>query len=104
MKIPNKPQNHNRTTTEKPFIKFIERLKTLFSNVIIFSLFLSQILIFSAFPTTVQAQETRAVTVTADQPNIWTLEQAHYLLAQSFCFQIEITAVHLGEQDRKSVV
>src|SRR5687768_7082536 len=36
-------------------------------------------LIFS--PTEVMAQD-KAIVVNADQPNVWTLEQAHYLLDQ----------------------
>lgn len=53
-------------------------------------------------PATAQAQN-RAVIVTADQPNVWTLEQAHYLLAQMHRRNLDLRAKGLGELDANEI-
>lgn len=45
----------------------------------------------------------RLVTVTADQPNIWTLEQAHYLLAQMHRRNLDLKASPLGLLDANEI-
>jgi predicted nucleic acid-binding Zn-ribbon protein len=45
----------------------------------------------------------RVVTVTADQPNIWTLEQAHYLLAQMHRRNLDIKANPLRKLDANAI-
>lgn len=45
----------------------------------------------------------RTVTVTADQPNVWTLEQAHYLLAQMHRRNLDLKAKPLGELDPNEI-
>jgi len=45
----------------------------------------------------------RVVTVTADQPNIWTLEQAHYLLAQLHRRNLDLKASPLAALDANEI-
>jgi nucleoside 2-deoxyribosyltransferase len=73
------------------------RFRRLFGRLLIVILALNGFLGFIPSCTAVQAQDkadavkeneraikerNRAIIVNADQPNVWTLEQAHYLLAQ----------------------
>lgn len=58
----------------------------------------------SAQQSTSSAQTRQAiVTVTADQPNIWTLEQAHYLLAQMHRRNLDLKAKGLTELDANQI-
>jgi hypothetical protein len=41
----------------------------------------------------------RAIIVNAEQPNVWTLEQAHYLLAQMHRRNLDLKAKGLAELD-----
>ncbi|MGH9947985.1 MAG: hypothetical protein ACRD6X_12395, partial [Pyrinomonadaceae bacterium] len=43
------------------------------------------------------------VVVTADQPNVWTLEQAHYLLAQMHRRNLDLRAEKLGNLDANDI-
>lgn len=43
------------------------------------------------------AQRRRAIIINAEQPNVWTLEQAHYLLAQMHRRNLDLKASGLGE-------
>ncbi len=52
-------------------------------------------------PTRVQAQ--RPIVITADQPNVWTLEQAHYLLAQMHRRNLDLKAKGLSELDPNEI-
>jgi hypothetical protein len=52
-------------------------------------------------PTEVQAQ--RAVVINADQPNVWTLEQAHYLLAQMHRRNLDLKAKSLEDLDANEI-
>jgi hypothetical protein len=49
------------------------------------------------------AQDQSPVIITADQPNIWTLEQAHYLLAQMHRRNIDLRASPLGDLDANAI-
>ncbi len=60
---------------------------------------LSLILLQTAL--TVPAQ--RPIVITADQPNIWTLEQAHYLLAQMHRRNLDLKAKALEELDANAI-
>ena len=53
--------------------------------------------------TTVQAQEDRIIVVNADQPNVWTLEQAHYLLAQMHRRNLDLKAKSLEDLDPNEI-
>jgi hypothetical protein len=50
----------------------------------------------------VQAQR-RVIIVNADQPNVWTLEQAHYLLAQMHRRTLDLKAISLEELDPNEI-
>lgn len=45
----------------------------------------------------------RAIVVSAEQPNVWTLEQAHYLLAQMHRRNLDLKATGLGELDPNEI-
>jgi ribosomal protein S8 len=69
--------------------------------------FLVVILIFGNFIgllpnlTTVLAQQ--PIIITSDQPNIWTLEQAHYLLAQMHRRNLDLKATNLTNLDANEI-
>ena len=52
---------------------------------------------------TVQAQRRRIIVVNAEQPNLWTLEQAHYLLAQMHRRNLDLKTKSLGELDPNEI-
>jgi hypothetical protein len=45
----------------------------------------------------------RVIIVSADQPNVWTLEQAHYLLAQMHRRNLDLKAKSLEELDANEI-
>jgi hypothetical protein len=49
-----------------------------------------------------QAQD-RVIIINADQPNVWTLEQAHYLLAQMHRRNLDLKAKSLEELDPNEI-
>src|ERR1044072_3023367 len=51
----------------------------------------------------VQAQERRVIIVSAEQPNVWTLEQAHYLLAQMHRRNLDLKAKSLEDLDANEI-
>ncbi|HWN10929.1 MAG TPA: hypothetical protein VNO50_16955 [Pyrinomonadaceae bacterium] len=51
----------------------------------------------------VSAQKKRLIVVNADQPNLWTLEQAHYLLAQMHRRNLDLKAKSLEELDPNEI-
>lgn len=53
-------------------------------------------------PLTVRAQR-RVIVVNADQPNLWTLEQAHYLLAQMHRRNLDLRAKRLEDLDPNEI-
>lgn len=57
------------------------------------------------FPVATRAQngEKRAVVINADQPNVWTLEQAHYLLAQMHRRNLDLKAKSLEDLDPNEI-
>jgi hypothetical protein len=76
--------------------------------------FLLLALVFNGFaglapgPMQVQAQggqvrQDRAIVINADQPNVWTLEQAHYLLAQMHRRNLDLKATGLGALDPNEI-
>ena len=66
---------------------------------------LSLILLSSALVVPCKAQNTldRVIIVNADQPNIWTLEQAHYLLAQMHRRNLDLRAKSLEDLDPNEI-
>src|SRR5215212_3095275 len=47
--------------------------------------------------------QSRIIVVNADQPNLWTLEQAHYLLAQMHRRNLDLKAKSLEELDPNEI-
>ena len=61
---------------------------------------------FSGFPSallTAHAQRKKVIVVNAEQPNLWTLEQAHYLLAQMHRRNLDLKAKSLEELDPNEI-
>jgi hypothetical protein len=65
--------------------------------------FYGLVLFVSIFAGQLTAQNQHAVVVTADQPNVWTLEQAHYLLAQMHRRNLDLKATGLGTLDPNEI-
>ncbi|MGH9929885.1 MAG: hypothetical protein ACREA9_11770, partial [Pyrinomonadaceae bacterium] len=63
---------------------------------------LSSVLPLTGLAIPAQAQR-RAIVVSAEQPNVWTLEQAHYLLAQMHRRNLDLKATGLGELDPNEI-
>ncbi|MDQ3798655.1 MAG: hypothetical protein M3384_04335, partial [Acidobacteriota bacterium] len=47
--------------------------------------------------------QSRPIVITADQPNVWTLEQAHYLLAQIHRRNLDLRAARLEDLDANAI-
>jgi hypothetical protein len=54
-------------------------------------------------PPAANAQRNRVIVVNADQPNVWTLEQAHYLLAQMHRRNLDLRAKRLEDLDPNEI-
>lgn len=54
------------------------------------------------FPQKISAQS-RPIVITADQPNVWTLEQAHYLLAQMHRRNLDLKAQRMDKLDPNAI-
>ncbi len=68
------------------------------------SAFLSVTFLLNGLAMPAQAQTLdRVIIVNADQPNIWTLEQAHYLLAQMHRRNLDLKAKSLEELDPNEI-
>lgn len=52
---------------------------------------------------TARAQQNRIIVVNAEQPNLWTLEQAHYLLAQMHRRNLDLRAKRLEDLDPNEI-
>jgi hypothetical protein len=94
------------------------RFRRLFGRLLIVILALNGFLGFIPAYTAVQAQDkadavkendraikerNRAIIVNADQPNVWTLEQAHYLLAQMHRRNLDLKAKSLEDLDPNEI-
>lgn len=77
-------------------------LKLLVGRVVIAVIALNNFVGFSPTARVVRAQE-RAIIINADQPNVWTLEQAHYLLAQMHRRNLDLRAKNLEELDPNEI-
>lgn len=67
-----------------------------------FALVINCLISFTGSFSHVQAQR-RVIVVNADQPNLWTLEQAHYLLAQMHRRNLDLKAKSLEELDPNEI-
>src|ERR1051325_7452509 len=75
------------------------RAQILFGKLLIIALVFNCLLVGSR-PTGAQ---NRPIIITADQPNVWTLEQAHYLLAQMHRRNLDLKTKSLGELDPNEI-
>jgi hypothetical protein len=67
-------------------------------KVFIASILIASILLIG-FPRPVFAQRSRPIVITFGQPNIWSLEQAHYLLARMHRQNLDLQTAALGSLD-----
>jgi hypothetical protein len=58
---------------------------------------------FSPSLMTARAQGRRVIVIIAEQPNLWTLEQAHYLLAQMHRRNLDLKAKSLEDLDPNEI-
>lgn len=82
------------------------RARTVISKILLWVLTLNGVVCFSPAAMTARAQEDnkrRIIIVNADQPNLWTLEQAHYLLAQMHRRNLDLRAKKLDELDANEI-
>jgi hypothetical protein len=77
-------------------------VRTLLSKVLITALIVNGLICLSPIQLTVHAQN-RTVVVNAEQPNVWTLEQAHYLLAQMHRRNLDLRAKSLTDLDPNEI-
>lgn len=87
--------------TKQDFMTTLSMTKLTTINLILLSFMLGNMLI--TFPNVSPIHAQRVVTVTADQPNIWTLEQAHYLLAQMHRRNLDLKAKRLDPLDANEI-
>ncbi|HEX8565199.1 MAG TPA: hypothetical protein VF648_05980 [Pyrinomonadaceae bacterium] len=80
----------------------IKNLQVLTGKFLVLALFINSCLGFIAAPLNVAAQ-TKPIIITADQPNLWTLEQAHYLLAQMHRRNLDLKAKGLSALDPNDI-
>lgn len=80
----------------------IKNLQTLTGRFLVLALIVNSCLGFIVTPLNVAAQ-TKPIIITADQPNLWTLEQAHYLLAQMHRRNLDLKAKGLSALDPNDI-
>lgn len=78
------------------------QVRKVLSRALIFALIFN--CLAGLFPAPARAQvQDRVIIVNADQPNVWTLEQAHYLLAQMHRRNLDLKATGLGSLDPNEI-
>lgn len=60
-------------------------------------------MLLTMLPVEAAAQQNRIIVVNAEQPNLWTLEQAHYLLAQMHRRNLDLRAKRLEDLDPNEI-
>lgn len=80
----------------------IKNLRTFSGKFLVLTIFINSCLGFLITPANVTAQ-TKPIIITADQPNLWTLEQAHYLLAQMHRRNLDLKAKGVGALDANEI-
>jgi hypothetical protein len=78
------------------------KMKRVIGDFVLFTFVLNLVVGFGATVSPVHAQR-RAIVINAEQPNIWTLEQAHYLLAQMHRRNLDLKAEGLGKLDPNEI-
>ena len=79
------------------------KVRVMLSRLSIFVLVLNVFLGLIPSLTPLQAQDKRVVVINADQPNVWTLEQAHYLLGQMHRRNLDLRAKKLQDLDPNEI-
>ncbi len=78
-------------------------LRIYVSKILLLSFATNTLLCFN-FGTSLNVRaQSRPIVITADQPNVWTLEQAHYLLAQMHRRNLDLKAASLKELDPNAI-
>jgi len=78
------------------------RIQALVGQVLLYTLILNSFMGLTGGLSPVSAQR-RIIVVNADQPNLWTLEQAHYLLAQMHRRNLDLKAKTLEDLDPNEI-
>ena len=78
------------------------RIQSLIGQFLLYPLILNSLIGLTGGMTPVRAQK-RVIVVNADQPNVWTLEQAHYLLAQMHRRNLDLRAKKLEDLDPNAI-
>jgi hypothetical protein len=78
------------------------RIQKLLGQFLLHSLILNSLIGLTGGLSPVSAQR-RSIVVSAEQPNVWTLEQAHYLLAQMHRRNLDLKATGVGELDPNEI-
>src|SRR5215208_1817564 len=78
------------------------RLQAVVGQFLLYTLTLNSLIGLAGELSPVRAQR-RVIVVNADQPNLWTLEQAHYLLAQMHRRNLDLKAKNLEELDPNEI-
>jgi subtilisin-like proprotein convertase family protein len=79
------------------------RVRSLVGRVLVTFFVLNSLLGISPTLTRVSARQKRVIVVNAEQPNLWTLEQAHYLLAQMHRRNLDLRAKRLEDLDPNEI-
>ncbi len=93
--------NINVKSTQETFFAKNLIIRFICFKAVAISLILSNFAVFVSLPVQVHAQV--PIVITADQPNVWTLEQAHYLLAQMHRRNLDLKAKGLTELDANAI-
>ena len=78
------------------------RIQVLVGQVLLYTLILNSFIGLTGGLSLARAQR-RIIVVNADQPNLWTLEQAHYLLAQMHRRNLDLKAKRLEDLDPNEI-
>lgn len=78
------------------------RTRRLVGQILLYALILNGVIGLTGELSNVRGQK-RVIVVNADQPNLWTLEQAHYLLAQMHRRNLDLKAKSLEELDPNEI-
>lgn len=80
----------------------LSRLQRYICFSLLYAIAFNSILLIVGSLSSVQAQR-RIIVVNAEQPNLWTLEQAHYLLAQMHRRNLDLKTKSVGELDPNEI-
>jgi hypothetical protein len=79
------------------------RIQALVGHFLLYTIILNSFIGLTGELSLVSAQQRRIIVIDADQPNLWTLEQAHYLLAQMHRRNLDLKAKRLEDLDPNEI-